>query len=53
MYYNKFLKYKVKYNDKVKNEIYSSYKKIDNVLNNLDKVYFEVKNVIQRSKPKI
>ena len=53
MYYNKFLKYKVKYNEKVKNEIYSSYKNIDKVLNNLDKVYFEVKNVIQRSKPKI
>jgi hypothetical protein len=53
MYYNKFLKYKIKYNEKIKDEIYTSYKKIDNVLSNLDKVYFEVKDVIQRSKPKI
>jgi hypothetical protein len=53
MYYNKFLKYKVKYNDKIKNEISSSYKKIDNVLNNLDKVYIEVKDAVQRAKPKI
>ena len=53
MYYSKFLKYKVKYNDKIKNEISSSYKKIDNVLNNLDKVYIEVKDAAQRAKPKV
>jgi hypothetical protein len=52
MYYNKFLKYKFKYNEKIKDNINNSYKKINNVLDKLDKAYYEIKEV-QRSKPKV
>ena len=43
MYYNKYLKYKIKYNDKIKKIIKTSYKQINSVLNNLDKYYNKIK----------
>ena len=52
MYHNKYLKYKIKYKNIIKNKITNSYSNIENVLNNLDKHYVEIKD-IQRSKSKV
>jgi len=49
MYYNKFLKYKVKYNKMLKETIANSLNNIENVLLKLDKIYLNLKtNYVQQ-----
>ena len=43
MYYNKYLKYKIKYNQKVIDIIKISYNKINKILDNLDNYYHKIK----------
>ena len=46
MYYNKYLKYKIKYNQKIIDIVKVSYNKINKILDNLDK-YYHTNNLIQ------
>jgi hypothetical protein len=45
MYYNKFLKYKVKYDELLKETVSSSFVNINNVLSDLDKMYKDLKSI--------